>query len=296
MLKPFSLFLAVAVLVLSSAIPAAAQSRAELAAQNAALKTRVERLEQRMLTGDPAAERLMARVDTLETTLRSLRGEVERLSYERDLAKSRTEALEGDIRILQDLATRMKIHLDAVDMAAAGNPYGGNPYGPAPQVDDTYTSGPPTVSAIPEAPTSRQRNFELPPASSNSANDAAQLGELGQTRLAEGDYAGAEEAFGQYLQFNPDAVDADVINFWLGEARYVRGQFNGAADAYVTSLQLAPQGMKAPDALVKLGAALREMGQTAEACGALASFSAQFPNAPVSAQDKARRESERTGC
>lgn len=273
-------------IVFSIASPVMAQSRAELAAQNEALKVRVERLESRMLTGDPAAERLMSRVDTLETTIRTLRGEIERLSYERDLADAEVDALESDIRILQELSTRTQIHLDAVDLVAAQN---------APKVDETYVGGPATLSQIQGPPTTRSENFELPPASGNEAN-ASQLLNEGKTRLAEGDYLAAETAFSQYLQFNPDASDLGEAHFWLGESLFVQQQYNAAAESYISAMRTAGDGPKSPDALVKLGAALREMGQAEEACTALNSFQAQFPNASQAARDKAAREASRTGC
>lgn len=269
------------------AAPAWAQSRAELAAQNEALRLRVERLESRMLTGDPAAERLMARLDTLETTIRTLQGEIERLSYERELAEAEVDALESDIRILQELSTRTKIHLDAVDFLAAQQ---------GPQVDETYVEGPATLSQIQGPPETRTENFQLPPAQDNLANDVAQLGEVGKTRLAEGDYAGAETAFSQYLEFNAGAADAGEIHYWLGESYFVRGQYNAAAESYIASMRTQADGPRAPDAMIKLAAALREMGQVSEACAALASFNSQFPNASSAARDKAARETQRTGC
>jgi tol-pal system protein YbgF len=274
-------------LMASIATPVFAQSRAELAAQNEALRVRIDRLESRMLTGDPAAERLMGRVDTLETTIRTLRGEIERLSYERELAEAEMDALESDIRILQTLSTRMQIHLDAVDLVAAQN---------APRVDETYVGGPATLSQIQGPPTTRSENFVLPPASENDANDTALLLEMGKSLLAEGDYSGAETALMQYLQFNTDATDRGEANFWLGESLFVQGQYNAAAESYIASMRAAGNGPKAPDALVKLGASLREMGQAGEACTALNSFNDQFPNAPQSARDKAAREASRTGC
>ena len=77
-------FVAVLAVSFFAATPAQAQSKKDLAAQNAALAERLARLESRMLTGDPAAERLMSRIDSLETAQRTLRGELERVAYERD--------------------------------------------------------------------------------------------------------------------------------------------------------------------------------------------------------------------
>ena len=280
-----------AVLLASTAMPAFAQSKAALAAQDELMRQRIERLEGRMLTGDPAAERLAARVDALETTVRSLRGELEQMTYERDQKDARIDALEGDIRALQTLSTRMKIHLNAVDLVAAEQRDR-----PAPRVDDSYVGGPPTISALPPAPDGTVADSPFPPASANRSNDATQLGQIGKQRLDEGDYAGAEQALSQYIQFNPGADDLGAMQYWLGEARYVRGQFNGAAESYIASMRAAPQGERAPDALVKLAASLREVGQVTEACNALASFAGRFPNASQLARDKAAREAARTGC
>lgn len=274
-------------LIASVASPVFAQSRAELGAQNEALRVRIDRLESRMLTGDPAAERLMGRVDTLETTIRTLRGEIERLSYERDLADAEVDALESDIRILQELSTRMMIHLDAVDLVAAQN---------APRVDDSYVGGPASLSQIQGPPTTRSETFALSPVTDNAANDGALLLDMGKSMLSEGDYAGAEVALTQYLQLNTDATDRGEANFWLGESLFVQGQYNAAAESYIASMRSSGDGPKAPDALVKLGASLREMGQVGEACTALNSFGGQFPNATQAARDKAAREASRTGC
>lgn len=269
------------------AFPALAQSRAELAAQNEMLRQRVDRLESRMLTGDPAAERLMARVDTLESTIRTLRGEIERLSYERDLEKARVDALESDIRILQELAIRTEIHLDAIDLIAAQS---------EPQVDDTYVEGPATIEQIQGPPDTRTEPFVLTPAPNEESIDVLGLIDAGKTQLAEGDYLGAEISFEQFLQFGADTPEAGEAHFWLGESRFVQGRYNAAAESYISAMRATPDGEKAPDALVKLGAALREMGQVGEACTALNSFNDQFPSASQSARDKAARELSRTGC
>ena len=81
------------------AVPAQAQSKKDLAAQNASLGERLSRLESRMLTGDPAAERLMARIDSLEAAQRALRGELERVAYERDGLKGEVSQLRTELQL-----------------------------------------------------------------------------------------------------------------------------------------------------------------------------------------------------
>lgn len=308
-----------AALLLSTAListPAMAQSKKELAAVDAQLDQRLKTLESRMLTGDPAAERLMQKMDALETSMRTLRGEVEQLRFERDSLLEQVQAMAGDTAINQDLINRMKIHLDAVDLVASeqraapvqSNPYASRTYGgdtgamiqssPAPVMDtESYSSQPVvpgsgTLSQIPSAPVFKEQTIDV----QQQYNDLSELPTVGQTKLAEGDFSGAQTAFKQYLQFNPDAADAGEVNFWLGESFYVRGGYADAADAYITSMRKDPKGVKAPDAMVRLAAALGKLGNKSEACQTLATFPAQFPNASASTREKARVEAARTGC
>ena len=305
MFKSFSALLCVTAMLyaLAFASPADAQSRKELAAQNAALASRISVLESRMLTGDPAAERLLARMDSLETAQRNLTGEIERLAYERDNLKGEVEALISDVRSMQDLSNRIKIHLDAVDLIAQEQQNTRAPitYGPVSQ-------GQP--SSVPSAPIFKEQDLiisdgELVGGTNTingtvtgniNGNDASQLGQIGKTRLAEGDFVGAQTALSQYLEFNPNAPDAGEMNYWLGESFFVRGGYADAADAYIASMRKDSQGVRAPDAMVRLAAALRELGNRNEACATLASFPSQFPNANNNVKEKARIEAGRTGC
>ena len=148
------------------------------------------------------------------------------------------------------------------------------------------------MSQVPSAPVFREQTIGV----QESYNDISELSKVGQTKLAEGDFSGAQTAFKQYLEFNPDAADAGEVNFWLGESYFVRGGYADAADAYITSMRKDPKGVKAPDAMVRLAATLGKLGNKSEACQTLATFPAQFPNASASTKEKARVEAARTGC
>lgn len=288
----FVAILAVSYLV---ATPAQAQSKKELAAQNVALAERLSRLESRMLTGDPAAERLMARIDALETAQRTLRGELERVAYERDGLKGEVMQLRTELQIIQDMAGRMQVHLDAVDLIAQeqSRPIqsrtGPVSYGPSTPVDPL--GGAPVFREQPLVLGGNQTS--VPPVQSN---DITELGETGKRLLAEGDFAGAQTSLKQYLQFNPDASDVGEMNFYLGESYYVRGGYADAADAYITSMKRDPRGVKAPDAMVRLAGALRELGKTSDSCATLASLPSQYPNASPTVTSKAKLEAARSGC
>lgn len=299
------------------ATPALAQSRKELAAQDALIIERLGRLESRMLTGDPAAERLMQRMDALEQEMRTLTGEVERLRFERDSLRTDVAAIASQLQGLQALAARTQTHLDAVDLIAqeqASRPQ----YAPAPQVSGPMASGPSALAGGTNAPQTQPQpepyfapGGTIDPNQPNAVSPAPSFGEqvigvqqfnvdelpaTGQQKLAEGDFAGAQTAFKQYLDINPGAPDAGDVQYWLGESYFVRGGYADAADAYIAAMRKAPQGQYSPSALVGLAAALRELGNKAESCAALDSFPAQYPNAPEAVRQRARTERARTGC
>lgn len=286
------------------ATPAFAQSKKELAAQNFQLSQRLTALENRMLTGDPAAERLMQRMDSLEASQRSLTGEVERLTYERDTLQTEVKTLAGEIASLQTLAEDMRRHLKAVEIVASTpqpsglqvNPStGSRTYGGS---SDTVTGGGvygggvySNGSSIPPPPV-----ISNGPTASVETSDMTQLAQVGLDKLNQGDFSGSQSAFKQYLEFNPTAADRGDVQFWLGETYYAKGGFADAADAYIASMRAAPKGAFAPEAMVRLAGTARALGNTPMACQTLASFPAQYPNAAPEVREKARVESTRSGC
>lgn len=255
--------------LIGAALPAQAQSKREMVAKDAQLEQRIVDLESRFMTGDPAAERLMERMDQLEASQRNLTGEIEQLRYERDALRGDVEALVKDIASLQSLAADMRRHLDAVDLAARPAPAQSNP----------------------------QANPQAQPGMMGSATvGVSELQEIGLQKLMSGDFSGAQLAFKQYIQVAPDAPDVDEAYFWLGETYLVKSGFAEAADAYLKSMQAAPKGQKAPNAMISLAAALRGMGNKDGACQTLNSFPVQFPAAPQDIRQKADIERQRTGC
>jgi len=210
------------------------------------------------------------------------------------MAQSKKELAAVDAQLAQRLSTLESRMLTGDPAGSLTTPrtYGGGssviPSNPTPVMDtETFSSqavtpGGSTLSQIPTAPVFKEQTLNIPAPN----NDVSQLSAIGQTKLAEGDFSGAQTAFKQYLQFNPDADDAGEVNFWLGESYYVRGGYADAADAYITSMRKDPKGAKAPDAMVRLAATLGKLGNKAEACQTLATFPAQFPNAAANVKEK----------
>ncbi len=297
-------FLLTLILSTSVSVPALAQSKAELAAQDAILAERLDRLESRFLTGDPAAVELMQRMDALEAEQRSLTGSIEQLRHERDKLRAEIVALHEDLKVLETMSDRMKLHLDAVDLVAkeqqqiAVQPStSGNWVSSSPVYDGAPLAGGPSPR-IPDdqAAVINQPVTHSTPQHVDNFPNLDNLPTEGLRKLNEGNFSGAQMDFRTYLAVASDAPNAGEVSFWLGETFFVKGGYADAADAYIQSLKTDPQGVKAPDAHIRLAASLRELGNKQEACLTLDSFPAQFPSASAGARQKMRDERARTGC
>lgn len=284
--------LLLACLVLLMALPSQAQSRKELAAKDAILEQRLSELENRFLTGDPAAERLMRRMDALETEQRALRGEVEQLRYERDALRGDVEKLAEKVARWEAIEARVVQHLEAVDLAAANAgssaPNSGNQQDYLPPIGtDISPQSTPDLGPVPNA---------APGTLGSEQVDMSELLTIGQNKLLSGDFAGAELAYQQYVNLNPNADDIDEAHYWLGETYIIRGRFPEASTSFSASLEKNPRGEFAPNALIGLASAMRNMGNRDGACQALSVLPSEYPNADADIRAKADTEKSRAGC
>jgi tol-pal system protein YbgF len=110
------------------------------------------------------------------------------------------------------------------------------------------------------------------------------------------DYPGAEAALRSFIAKHPKHTLAGNAQYWLGETYYVRKDYRQAAVAFAEGYQTYPNSAKAPDNLLKLGLALAQIGEKADACEAFAQLGRQFPTAPQSLKERATRERQRLAC
>ncbi|ESR26172.1 tol-pal system protein YbgF [Lutibaculum baratangense] len=114
--------------------------------------------------------------------------------------------------------------------------------------------------------------------------------------ILRGEFAPAQQAFGAFLQRHPDDELAGNAQYWLGEALFATGRYREAADAFLAGYTEYPRSAKAPDSLYKLGMSLKELGQADAACATFSEISRTFPNAPQAVLERTRSEMERSGC
>ncbi len=112
--------------------------------------------------------------------------------------------------------------------------------------------------------------------------------------LEQADFALASELFEAFTATYPGSPLSSEAHFFRGEALEQLEATSAAARAYLESFSSAPDGPRAPASLLRLGAALANLGQVDEACVTLSEVGARFPGAVE--VNAAERERSRLGC
>lgn len=165
-------------------------------------------------------------------------------------------------------------------------------------------NGPGSVGA---APGPRPEQTSLPPVGGPDAmaavapDDAAggdpkQLYERAYGFLLQQDYTSAQSGFSDFLKRYPKDSLAPNALYWLGETHYVQRNFADAAEAFDLVVATYGTSSKAPEAQLKRGMALAQLGKRQDACTALRQVAAKYPSAPALVKSKAESERARVGC
>ncbi len=242
------------------------------------------------------------RISQLEDQVRTVTGQIEELTNTLDQMKRRLETLASDID--QRLA--------ALEHPGSGQPpqAQGQPPQPAPRA--LAGSPPKGAGANPaEAPSQSGVLGQLPAAgAAQTAAAPATAGDAGALPngtpqeqynfafglLRQANYPAAEQALRAFIERYPNDALAGNAQYWLGETYFVRKDYNNAAAVFAEGYEKYPKGGKAADNLLKLGMALGQLGQKANACRAFARLDRDFPTAPATIKDRAGDEKKRLGC
>ncbi len=217
---------------------------------------------------------MTARIDDLEQTLRRVNGENETLV--RDLGQARNDltaerrradALDQRLTTLEQKATALEA---AAAQAAAATLPAGDPGAPGAPL-----AGPPIAGA-----------------GANAADTFANARRL----LNEGDNAGAEAGFADYVARFPNTPLAPQARYWLGKTLTARRAHADAADNYLAAVRGWPQTTWGPDALVELSRSLLALNNTAGACQTLAELPRRYPKAPPAVVGRAATTRNQAKC
>jgi tol-pal system protein YbgF len=174
---------------------------------------------------------------------------------------------------------------------SAGGPPGGSRF-------------PPVASEQPAAP-STYGTESLPPPPGGDQHAAAdpmgggsakEVYENAYGHLLQQDYGAAQAGFRDFLKTYPKDPLAPNALYWLGESHYVQRNFADAAEAFDLVIQAYGTSGKAPDAQLKRGMSLAQLGKRQDACASLRAVSSKYPNAPPLLKSKADSERQRIGC
>lgn len=350
-LRSASLILAFSVLVLGAPATSSAQSEpqrattpsaktgggkqpAAAANDTAALRDRVDQLEEQLVdlqvvigtleslakppSGAAANSNDAARIQALESQLKSLSGQIEQLG-----AKVRGAGEPSRRTETFNPATSAAAAPTARPPEAKGQefqpgqqlpPLGDEPAQTASEGASTVTSSTVTSSQVGQdeswAAAPAQSANQPPAAGAQQANpsesDVAALDpgsgdpkrdyEVAYSYVIQRDYGAAQAGFTDFLKRYPkDALMPNAL-YWLGESHYQQRNFADASEAFDLVTKLYPSSPKAADSQLKRALSLSALGKNSEACAALGQLDSSFQNAPAYVKTRAGSERRRLAC
>lgn len=251
-------------LALPLAVPAGAQTLADVQAELGQLAAEFNSLKAELTTTGNVASigggDALQRMDAIEAAMARL--------------TARTEEIELRLnRVVADGTNRIgKIEIDLCDQTPGCDPL---------NMPATAPLGGDTAAAPAPAPTDTS--------TATSGGTELAIGEQGdfdraKEVLGQGDFPGAASLFATFTQSYPGSPLAQEANLLRGDALAQTGDTANAARAYLEAYSGDPQGAFAAEALLKLGQSLGALGQTPEACVTLAEVTVQYPGSVAATQ------------
>jgi tol-pal system protein YbgF len=254
----------------------------------ATLDERVAKLEKK-LSGDSQLE-LLNRVEQLQSDVQRLRGVVEDLTHQLDLAKrqQKDQYLDLDRRLQAPAPVQPTGAAEAPPAAAQGEIPMAPPPAPtaAAPVPEQPKPAPAPTPLIPPPPPAAQAATpapppaRLPPATAPSPDAAARQAayQKGFNALKASQYPEAIKEFKNFLSVYPTGEYADNAAYWLAEAHYVNRDLAAAREAFRKVVKDYPQAAKVSDAQLKLGYIDYDTAQWANARNTLSEVVKRYPD------------------
>lgn len=117
------------------------------------------------------------------------------------------------------------------------------------------------------------------------------LYDRGYALYHQGRYLDAESTFDRFLSEYGGTELADNARYWIGEARYARGDLEGALESFREAVERDPSGNKVPDALLKAGQVLDDLGDADAAREMYRELLRRFPESDAAAVAERRLRS-----
>ena len=220
----------------------AAQHQAK---QKPNIENRLALLE-RLLDNQGLVE-MLVRLESLQSELQRLRGEIEVNNHTLDQIKKRQRDLYIDIdRRLLQLERKSAPSVSQISPSpdiVSPSPSSSMPVSPPITAPVTQQVSPPTVATTTTAHTTVRHNAAHEQQSYQKAFDL----------LREMRYDAASSAFRKFLYDYPSGRYAHIAQYWLGEANYTQQKFDAAIIDYQNLIDNYPSSPKLAEALLKIG-------------------------------------------
>ena len=223
------------------------------------LDERLKRLERLFDSG--GLFKLVDEMESLGTEVRELRGQLEALTHALNQLKERQRELylDADQRLQRIESTAPTQTANPTPQPAA------TPAAPA-----TVPSQPAPAPATPSTP-------ESPPPAGIDPFAEQQAYQTAFDLLKSGRYEDAAVAFQQFIAEFPAGSYADNAQYWLGETYYITRKFQQAVQEFERLISMHPDSQKLTHALLKIGYAHDELGNTADAERVLGELMERYP-------------------
>ena len=228
------------------------------------LDERLKRIER--LFASESLFKLFDEVESLGTEVRELRGQLEALSHTLNQLKEHQRELYLDAdRRLQRIESAAP-----TETASPAEQPAATPGTPATSTEATAPSQPDPAPATPSTGQTPSAAGVDPYAEQRAYQSAFDL-------LKSGRYEDAAVAFQQFVAEYPTGSYADNAQYWLGETYYITRRFQRAVEEFERLVTVHPNSQKITHALLKIGYAHDELGNTAEAERVLGELMERYP-------------------
>ena len=146
------------------------------------------------------------------------------------------------------------------------------------QAEAPAKGAPTPVSALAVAPANgAPAPLAAPPVAPVAEPDPTSLYRAAYGRLKAGQAVEAADDLRGFVSRFPQHDLADNAQYWLGESYYTRGDYKDAEPEFRAVIRRWPSGNKAPDALLKLGYCMLQLGERAEGRTTLEQLVEHYP-------------------
>jgi len=216
---------------------------------------------------------LASQLEALREDMRQLRGQIEVVANNIDVASKR----QRDMYV--DLDSRLR-RLE--QSGGSATPPGLAPPGAAPPA----SASPPATGSAPAPATGTAPGPGAPP-SAAATPDEGRAYEAAQQQRRSGNYQAAIAAFQAFIAQYPKSPLAPRAQYWIGDSYYNLREFKSAIASQQKLLSSYPDSSSVPDALLNIASSQMELGDGAAARKTMDGLVARYPASD--AAEKARR-------